>query len=335
MRTEVCVTIDTEFSIGGAFTHPDRYTPLREQVVNCPVDGRDEGLGFLIETFAEHRISATFFVEALNTAYFGDEPIAAIARRILAAGHDVQLHLHPCWLTFRNPQWQQAIKAVHPNDSCAGRQYGELLEIVREGLAAFERWDVPKPIALRAGSLRADMTLYDVAAAAGIPIGSNIGLSIYTPTQSDLQLRGGRHWIRHVLELPILTYSDFRSGFGGHGRTLTITGSSWPELKSLLWQARKAGVSPVVLLTHPFEFVKKRNFRYEVLRRNRINQQRLVSLCRFLQEHDQDFVSCSFTQGADRWLSSDGSTDPHLQTSPVFGFMRAAQNYVNDRLWWY
>lgn len=335
MRTEVCITIDTEFNIGGAFTYPDRYTPLAERVVDCPVNGRDEGLGFILETFAKTGVSGTFFVEALNVAYFGDGPMGGIARRILAAGHNVQLHLHPCWLTFRNPQWHQMVKTARPNDSCAGRSYDELAEIVEEGLAAFERWGLPKPIALRAGGLHADLMLYRVTADAGIPIASNIGLSIYSPKAPELHLWGGRHWVQGVLELPILSYRDFQIGSRPHCRTLTVTGSSWPEFKTLLWQARRAGVSPVVVLTHPFEYVKKRNFRYEDIRRNRINQRRLVNLCRFLRENDQDFVGCSFREGADRWLSSDGCDDPRLSVSPVFTFLRAAHNVTNDRLWWY
>ena len=48
---EVSITIDTEFSIAGHFEKPDEYPPVSEPVVYGTVNGRDEGLGFMLETF--------------------------------------------------------------------------------------------------------------------------------------------------------------------------------------------------------------------------------------------------------------------------------------------
>jgi hypothetical protein len=91
---EVCITIDTEFSIGGNFEDP-ALAPVTEPIVLGSVGGREQGLGFLLDSLGEFGIRATFFVETLQTAYFGDEPMGGIARRIAAAGHDVQLHSPP------------------------------------------------------------------------------------------------------------------------------------------------------------------------------------------------------------------------------------------------
>ena len=49
VRTEVCITIDTEFSIGGAFADPVRRRPIGEENVTCPADGHENGLGFLLD----------------------------------------------------------------------------------------------------------------------------------------------------------------------------------------------------------------------------------------------------------------------------------------------
>src|SRR5947209_7251871 len=111
---EVCITIDTEFSIGGNFGNPD-LPPIAAPIVLGPSGGKEHGLGFLLDNFSEFGIRATFFVEALQTAYFGDEPMGGIARRIADAGHDVQLHLHPCWLYYETTAQQGANKA--PDDS--------------------------------------------------------------------------------------------------------------------------------------------------------------------------------------------------------------------------
>ena len=81
MKTEVCITIDTEFSIAGAFASPQRFSPIGEEIVNCSADGRDEGLGFILETLARFGASATFFIETLQIFYFGDKysrPMGAV-----------------------------------------------------------------------------------------------------------------------------------------------------------------------------------------------------------------------------------------------------------------
>ena len=112
---EVCITVDTEFSIGGNFDNP-AFTPVAEPMVLGPVGGKEQGLGFLLDSLAEFGHRATFFVETLQTAYFGGERMGSIARRIAASGHDVQLHLHPCWLHYEQPE---AAKMV-PNDRVPG-----------------------------------------------------------------------------------------------------------------------------------------------------------------------------------------------------------------------
>src|SRR5262249_35577838 len=116
-------------------------------MVTLAADGQEFGLGFILETLNAFGVTATFFVEALNYCYFGDEPMASLAERILEAGHDVQLHLHPCWLYFRDPLWRQSLGDLQPSDSCAGRSEAELDEMISLGLAAFARWGVPRPVA--------------------------------------------------------------------------------------------------------------------------------------------------------------------------------------------
>ncbi len=69
---EVCITVDTEFSIGGNFRNPE-LAPIAEPIVLGAISGKENGLGFILESLAEFEIRATFFVETLQTAYFGDD----------------------------------------------------------------------------------------------------------------------------------------------------------------------------------------------------------------------------------------------------------------------
>src|SRR5579863_9029729 len=200
---DVCITVDTEFSIGGAFADSERYRPLSEEVVDCRVDGQEHGLGFLLETLATYDAKATFFVEALQSFYFGDAPMGRIAGRIASAGHDVQIHLHPCWMHFCNQTW----RTLPPDDdSCATRSVGELQEMINFALNLFARWGQQRPTALRTGSFRCSQAVYKAMALCGLRLGSNAALGVYQTRDPNLRLANGRHFIEGVLEVPALSY---------------------------------------------------------------------------------------------------------------------------------
>lgn len=325
MRTQVLITIDTEFSIGGAFADPAARRPIGAANVTCAVDGREQGLGFLLETFARYGTAATFFVEAANVHWFGDSEMGGIVERILGAGQDVQLHLHPCWTAFREPDWRETAPLAPPDDRCDGRGEAEFAELVGAGIATLERMGAPRPVALRTGNLRADRNVYRAMRACGLAVGSNIGLALNPPSDPSLRLRGGRHRIEGVLEVPVLTY-------GPGERLLTTTGCSWGETVSLLRRARLERAETIVLLTHPFEFVKGDRLDPARRRRNRINQQRLERLCAFLAEHPEDYEAVSFAGAAPGWLVAPDSPEPRLQVPLPRAIARMIENKANDLL---
>lgn len=331
MRTQVCITIDTEFSIGGAFADPDRRRPIGEENVTCPAEGRENGLGFLLETFADHGIRGTFFVEALQSAYFGDGPMGRMVERLLKAGQDVQLHIHPCWLAFRDPQWAERLSPERPpDDRCDGRTQAEIAEMIETGLAALRRIGVPDVLAMRTGNLRADRIVYRAMNECGLAIASNIGLGLWRPDDETLRLAGGRRWIEGVLEVPVLSYRHMAFGRDRAERLFTTTAASWGESESLLWQARRAGVPTVVLLTHPFEFVKGDRLEPARQRANRINQRRLRRMCAFLARHSDEFETTSFAAAAPGWLAGGDVPEPSLRAPLVPVLARMAENKVND-----
>jgi hypothetical protein len=330
--TEICITIDTEFSIGGNFADP-RLAPVAAPVVLGEVGGKEHGLGFLLDRLCGSGVRATFFVEALQTAYFGDEPMGGFARRIAAAGQDVQLHLHPCWLSYEGGGTGGAIGA--PNDSCAGRSDAELDRIFAAGFAAFARWELPRPVAVRAGNFQADMSFYRAAERHGLRLSSNIALAAGCAAEPGLRLSGGRHRFGRVLELPVLSYL-YPLGRRRRLRLLAITASSVAEIGSVLRQARERGISPVVLVTHPQEFVKHRDVRYSRLRRNRVNQARLEGLLRFVGQHPDEFAVVPMCDIASDDATATGDIrEPEISVSALAAFARMVGNGVNDRVWWY
>ena len=331
MRTEVCITIDTEFSIAGAFADPSRYCPEGESRVRCRVGDKDEGLGFILRALREFGLTGTFFIEVLNTQYFGEGPMGSIVEQILSEGHDVQLHLHPCWLVFRDPGWQDLVKVHPPDDKCEGRSLDEMCELIELGLEVFGRWGAPRPVALRAGGFSVDRTVYRAMAKSNLPLASNIGTGYAPPHDPSLILLGGRHWIESVLEVPILTYSQFALGRWQINRLFAITATSSSEAVALLWAARRAKVSPVVIISHPFEFVKNSDDK-DGARRNRVNQARLAHLCKFVVDHPNDFVATTFAGSGSDWLRAGSVDSPSLQAPliPVLG--RIVENKLNDFL---
>ncbi len=333
LKTEVCVTVDVEHSIAGAFAAPERYLPLGDEVVQCVVNGREQGLGFILDALAEGGIAGTFFVEALQVAYFGDAPMARTAKRIADAGHDVQLHLHPCWLHFRDEKWRQL--GFVPNDACSGRTDAELDEMMSLGIAAFERWGIAQPIALRTGGFQTDHGVFRAMARAGLTTSSNIGLGVTTPAASDLHLFGGRHWIDGVLELPALSYRtpEIRNFGRDTWRTLSITATSQAEIEKLLWSARENDVRSIVVLTHPHEFVTRKSMRFDDLGINHVNQSRLTMLAKFLNQNSADFEVVTFGGKSSDWLQTPNVIDAPLRTSMRLTASRMGQNVLNDLGW--
>jgi hypothetical protein len=326
---EVCITIDTEFSIGGNFEDP-ALTPVAEPMVLGSVRGKEQGLGFLLDSLAEFRVCATFFVEALQTAYFGDEPMGMIARRIAAAGHDVQLHLHPCWLHYEKTE---GLKPA-PNDSCAGRTDAELGHFFEFGLSVFSRWGVPAPIAVRTGNFQIDQNVFRAATRSGLRMSSSIAVPIYRPPGERFVLLGGKHRVGEILELPIFCYS-YRIGSSDRLRALCITACSAAEIISVLRQAYAHQLSPVLILTHPQEYIKKTDFRYTTLRRNRVNQSRLRAVLKFLKQHENDFITTPISAISDDSAENRATEAPAVSVSRGKAMARMFVNGINDRIWWY
>jgi len=330
-RIEVCITVDTEFSIGGNFDNPD-LPPIAEPIVLGEIDGKEHGLGFLLDSFSEFGVCATFFVEAMQTAYFGCEPMGGIARRITKAEQDVQLHLHPCWLYY------ESALAPHqkrpPNDSCAGRDDAELDYFFQFGLSAFSRWGLPKPTVVRAGNFEVDVNFYRAAARSGITLSSSIALPVYCPAVHPRVFLRSKCRIEQVLEFPVSCYS-YPLGRSRQLRPLAITACSSAEILSALCQAREYGISPVIILTHPQEYVKRRDARYARLRRNRVNQARLKTVLRFLQQHDDEFVVLPIHAIGHDHRGTIDPDKPRISISTRQAMARMAENAINDIIWWY
>ena len=330
---DVSLTVDVEFSIGGAFADPEACVPVGLAHVDCSAEGEDHGLPFLLRILGRHGFQATFFVETAQTAWFGDAPMASVVRRLLEAGQDVQLHLHPCWSWFRDPDWRERLRRAAPLDDCAALQPSELAESMREGAEALIRWGAPRPVAFRAGGLKAGLNVHRAMKLAGIGLGSNVGLGYAAPRDPELLTlaSGVREPVEGVRETPVTSYLAPRHSGSPGRRLMTVTGASFGEMRGLLEQAAALGISPVTILTHPFEFVKAAPPGFPGVRPNRLNKARLRRLCAYLAARPDLYRVTSFAQGDSRWRTQ-AAADPALRVSPAAALGRLAANALNDRL---
>jgi peptidoglycan/xylan/chitin deacetylase (PgdA/CDA1 family) len=304
MRTRVCITIDTEFSIGGAFADPSR-TPVADPVVWCNVNGKSEGLGFMLETFRQYGVQATFFVETVQRYHFADDPMRPIVHRIRDEGHELQLHTHPCWSVFQHEDWRERMRGLRRQDDFRGRPVEDSVRLLEQGIETFRDWGLPRPTAFRSGNLQYDANLYKALAIAKIPYSSNVAHAIFNTGDPQFELYSGVHAREGVLECPVLTFADWNVAGRKHLKSLTIAGTSFAETRRLLDAAHAAEIPLVVVLTHPFEYIQKHDVGFRHTRRHSLTQQRLRKLCAYLADHQDRFDACGMAGAASAIAPSD------------------------------
>jgi hypothetical protein len=328
-KTLVTITIDTEASIAGAYDVPGRMMPNFYGPVDGAVNGRSEALGFLIETLQRFDIRATFFIETLHTRFFGDVPMADRCAALQKAGQDLQLHAHPTWRSFAEGK----LVEIDKDDRSFGRPQEELTAIYAEAQDAFVRLTGKRAVAARSGNFATNTETFAAMRTIGINVTSNICIAVHRPSGEALGLAGGRQRIKGVLELPVSCFEAIAPTGGKKLRPLQITATGAAEMLYLLEQAHARDAGHVVILTHPFEFIKKADAQYSRVKANRLVQRRLTSLCRYLNSNRDRFEVVTLgecAEGRDRLEE----LAPVPLTAPLGATIRRMlENGINDQIW--
>jgi hypothetical protein len=283
VKTRVFITIDVECSEERPFAG----------VVRPPIDyelrvwgrfenqSRELGIGLIMDVLEASKLRATFFVEVLGAAFFGEDRLAEVCRGITARGHDVQLHVHPI---LRQADWHsQGIEP--PVDDIGAYSTDEQVAMLREGLDILERCDVPRDQvhAFRAGNYGADNRTWSAMKQVGLTVSSNYNASylgdscrIDWPTRENALFDTGEG----VLELPISNFVEP----SGRLRHLQLSAVSTGEMIHYIEQAPALGVQEVTIVTHSFEFFHLDSVAARKARPNRLNIARLEKLCRYLRD---------------------------------------------------
>ena len=328
---DVCITIDAEFDINYSLEHPDSHTPIGFAAMQRMVDGRSHGLGFILDTLGAHGLPATFFIEVFCAHLFGIGEVQQMvtAIRAAASNHDIQLHAHPCWRYFRDPEWRQTVKTIDKNDSWAGRG-AEALPMMREAIELFTAITGQPPQAFRSGNLQVDGDVHAALAQLGVPVSSSVGLGLTRPADAALQ-----RWIaptrQHgVLEVPVAAYAE--PGLRGERiKCLTITGTSWPVTRHMLEWAYHTQNGPLVILTHASEFSSSVNTEQDdpaqvTYRPAPLVQRRLRQLTQFLDGARDRFNTTTFSAGSAAWLNAASRPDARFTAPYHAGLARVLEN---------
>jgi hypothetical protein len=285
----VLITVDTEFWP----QDPGFASRLRREDLNPDRDFRRDTLGEVaggsfgvphqLDVLERHGLRAVYFVEALAASVVGMDPLRRTVDMVREAGQSVELHLHTEWLL------------AEPNEILPGRTWQHihqftyeeqrtLLALGRDNLV--EAGSAP-PTAYRAGNFGASWETVRAVAAVGLRYDSSlnavwVGQSCAMPSDRPIVQPERREG---AWEIPVSCFEDWP----GHLRPAQVTACSSGEMIHAMRAARAAGWRTFVIVFHSHEMLNAR--------RNGPNPiviRRFHRLCRFLDEHRDDYPTTTF-----------------------------------------
>ena len=274
MRGGVLLTVDTELT----WRH---YAPGRCWRENLSRSFEPAGVGvpWQLERLAAHGLKACFFVDPMPALLYGIEPVARMVEPILAAGQEVQLHLHPFWAGLAAGE-----APVYDLADLDRKAQQAMLATARELLIEA---GAPAPIAFRAGSFAANSDTIAALAALGIRYDSSHNGG-HHPRPSNLPLGPRRiapARLGKVIEVPV---GQVEEGLG-RLRHLQICAISMAEMRAALRHAADNRHPLTTIVSHSFELATT-----DGLRPNRIVQSRFEGLCAFLDEEAERLPTLHF-----------------------------------------
>ncbi len=314
MPTSVFLTIDTELMWRHHVAGLDAAT-----VAQRSLDPAGVGIGWQLERLAAHGLRACFFVDPMPALVYGLDPIRRVVELILAAGQEVQLHLHPNWARVRpcgGAGTSFELIDYSPDDQRA---------LIEGAAALLEAAGAPSPIAFRAGSYSAsDATLAALAALDFAYDSSHDGSHHPWPSAIGLPQRQIAP-VAHcgLVEVPVTLIE----GAGGALRHFQICALSVSEMQAALDHAVAANHAAVTVVSHSFELANRAG-----TRPNAVHVRRFESLCRMLAQRQAVLVTRHFR---DRPVLALGQDDAPLRANWLRAGMRHAEqlwsNMVEER----
>jgi hypothetical protein len=265
MASRVLLSVDTELTRGNHVPGEDWRANFERSY-----DPAGVGIPWQLERLAAHGLKACFFVDPMPALVHGIAPVRAMVEPILAAGQEVQLHLHSWWWDAAagrdEADWRYELTAFAPEEQFA---------LIRTARDLLVEAGAPPPIAFRSGSYAADAATLKALARLGIAFDSSHNGS-HHPWPSALPLdprliapvRAGG-----ITEIPV-TQIEHKPGQLRHLQLCAVSGR---EMAEALGHAAAASHPLVTIVSHSFELATR-----DGRRRNGLVAGRFERLCRFL-----------------------------------------------------
>ena len=267
----VLLTIDTEYSSGlYARGMHDRAANFAATIACRGLKG-EAGIFHQLRVFAEHGLKAVFFVDPLPALVWGQGAVDDVVGPIVAAGHEVQLHLHTEWLEFASDSPVGGSTGQHIKDFSRAEQ----AVLIDYGIARLVAAGAPRPTAFRAGNYGANDDTLRALADCGIGWDSSFAPG-FRNSDCAIPLAAGAcsPVMRHaVAELPAAAIAGPR-GSWRHGQ---ITALSLAELQAATRHAAAADWPALVLVSHSFELFDRARGRP-----NAVVKRRFEAFCAWL-----------------------------------------------------
>ena len=315
MATRVFLTIDTEL----AWRHHAAGHDI-DSMVALSLEPAGVGIGWQLARLKDHGLKATFFVDPMPAALYSIGPIRTVVQAILAAGQEVQLHLHPNWTGG-----DTADRSRHAHFELGDYTPHQQRAMIEQARALLIEAGAPRPNAFRAGSYAANDDTLGVLTSLGFgydsshnggehPWPSKIGLS---PRCIAPVARGG------LIEVPVTVIEDRP----GQLRNFQICALSAGEMRAALDHAVAGRHAAVTIVGHSFELANRAG-----TRANRVHVARFEGLCRTLAARARELQTVHF---ADRPALPLGRDDRPLGPNTARTSWRRAEqlwsNLVEER----
>lgn len=307
MGTRVLLTIDTEL----------RWRPARwrtwQEAFAASYDPAGVGVAWQLARLAEHRLKATFFVDPMPACRWGIEPVRRMIAPILAAGQQVQLHIHPQWTAP-----DQVFELTALGEADQRRMIATARDLLIEAGA-------PPPIAFRAGSYAANDATLRAAAALGLAYDSSHDGSAQ-PWPSAVGLPATLIApVRHagLIEVPVTQIGDGPGAL----RHLQLCAVSSGEMAAALEHAARCAHPLVTIVSHSFELASR-----DAQRPNRVHLRRFEALLARLDERRDALPTAWFTELGDVALGAAAVPWPGRRHARLLrGAEQIWSNVVDER----
>ncbi|UIJ44584.1 polysaccharide deacetylase family protein [Sphingomonas cannabina] len=279
MVTPVFLTIDTELKWGHHAAGLDVAAMAARSLEPAGV-----GIGWQLDRLAAHGLKATFFVDPMPALVHGIDAIRPVVEAILAAGQEVQLHLHPNWAGANAKD-----RAVHGRFELTDLSAIEQRAMIDRARSLLVEAGAPVPVAFRAGSYAAnDDTLAALASLGFAYDSSHNGCEHPWPSAIGLpraQIAPIVH--RGIVEVPVTVIEDR----AGRLRHFQICALSAGEMRAALDHAARERHAAVTIVGHSFELANRAG-----TRPNRVHVARFEALCRLLSARRDTLPTAHFAE---------------------------------------